>query len=72
MSTKSKPKMTIEELQASCPLVTIESTMEKLTGRRNGVVVLQVCATHINSGSMRKFQAAYEKAYSAGLIRGAA
>lgn len=66
----SKPKMTIEELQSCCPLVAIESSMGKIAGKRNGVV--QVCAATVNSGTMRKFQAAYDKAHNAGLIKGAA
>jgi len=65
----SKPKMSIDDLKVSCPLVEIESSMEKITGRRHGVVVLQIKCAHVNSGTMRKFQAAYDKAHAAGLIR---
>lgn len=64
----TKPKMTIEDLKQSCPLVDIESTLEKVTGKRKGVIVVQIKAAHVNSGTLRKFQAAYEKAYRAGII----
>ncbi len=65
---KSQPKMTIEQLKDACPMVEIESSMEKITGRRKGVIVLQVKAAHVNSGTMRNFQAAYERARGAGLL----